>query len=71
MGGGGVVWSYRFIPPPRGVFLREQSVLLDLLFEHSDIAGACAASGLTNASFYRRVHDLRMHLRMFGLREVG
>lgn len=49
----------------------EQSVLLDLLFEHSDIAGACAASGLTNASFYRRVHDLRMHLRMFGLREVG
>ena len=49
----------------------EQSVLLDLLFEHSDIAAACAASGLTNASFYRRVHDLRMHLRMFGLREVG
>lgn len=49
----------------------DQSVLLDLLFEHSDIAGACAASGLTNASFYRRVHDLRMHLRMFGLREVG
>lgn len=48
----------------------EQSVLLDLLFEHSDIAAACAASGLTNASFYRRVHDLRMHLRMFGLREV-
>jgi hypothetical protein len=48
----------------------EQSVLLDLLFEHSDIASACAACGLTNASFYRRVHDLRMHLRMFGLREV-
>ena len=49
----------------------EQSALLDLLTEHSDIASACAASGLSTASFYRRVHELRMHLRMFGLREVA
>jgi len=48
----------------------EQSALLDLLTEHSDIASACAASDLSTASFYRRVHELRMHLRMFGLREV-
>ncbi len=49
----------------------EQSALLDLLSEHSDIASACAASGLPTASFYRRVHELRMHLRMFGLRQVA
>lgn len=49
----------------------QQSALLDLLTEHSDIASACAASGLSTASFYRRVHELRMHLRMFGLREVA
>jgi DNA-directed RNA polymerase specialized sigma24 family protein len=49
----------------------DQSALLDLLTEHSDIASACAASGISIASFYRRVHDLRMHLRMFGLREVA
>ena len=49
----------------------QQSALLDLLTDHSDIASACAASGLSTASFYRRVHELRMHLRMFGLREVA
>lgn len=49
----------------------QQSALLNLLTEHSDIASACAASGLSTASFYRRVNDLRMHLRMFGLREVA
>ena len=49
----------------------EQSALLGLLKEHSDIASACAASGLSTASFYRRVHEMRMHLRMFGLREVA
>ena len=49
----------------------EQSALLDLLSEHSDIARTCAASGTSPASFYRRVHELRMHLRMFGLRAVA
>ena len=49
----------------------EQSALLGLLREHADLASACAASGISTASFYRRVHDLRMHLRMFGLREVA
>jgi len=49
----------------------QQSALLNLLTEHSDIASACAASGLSTASFYRRVNELRMHLRMFGLREVA
>ena len=49
----------------------EQSALLDLLTEHSDIASACAASGLSTPTFYRRVHELRMHLRMFGLRDVA
>ena len=49
----------------------EQSALLDLLTDHSDIASACAASGTSTASFYRRVNELRMHLRMFGLHEVA
>ena len=49
----------------------EQSALLDLLAEHSDTASACAASGLSTASFYRRVNELRMHLRMFGLHAVA
>jgi len=49
----------------------EQSALLDLLTEHSDIASAYAASGLSTPTFYRRVHELRMHLRMFGLRDVA
>ena len=49
----------------------DQSALLDLVYEHPDLVSACAASGASNAAFYRRVHDLRMHLRMFGLRAVA
>jgi hypothetical protein len=49
----------------------EQSALLDLLIKYSDIANACAASGLSSATFYRRVNDLRMHLRMFGIRPAA
>lgn len=50
---------------------REQSALLDMLSEYADLPCACVASDTSAASFYRRVHDLRMHLRMFGLREVA
>lgn len=49
----------------------DQSELLDLVCAYPDLASACAASGISTASFYRRVNDLRMHLRMFGLRDVA
>lgn len=49
----------------------QQSELLDLICAHPDLASACAASGISTASFYRRINDLRMHLRMFGLRDVA
>ncbi len=49
----------------------DQSELLDLICTHPDLVSACEASGISTASFYRRVNDLRMHLRMFGLRDVA
>jgi hypothetical protein len=49
----------------------DQSELLDLICAHPDLVSACAASGISTASFYRRINDLRMHLRMFGLRDVA
>lgn len=49
----------------------DQSELLDLICAHPDLVSACAASGISTASFYRRINDLRMHLRMFGLLDVA
>ena len=49
----------------------EQRSLLDLLATHQDVPVAAKASGMSSATFYRRVADLQMHLRMFGIRPVA
>lgn len=49
----------------------EQRALWALLTEHRDLSVACKASGLTKPTFYRRVANLQMHLRMFGLKAAA
>lgn len=49
----------------------EQIDLFDLLKVHQTLSGACKASGMPSATFYRRFADLQMHLRMFGLRAAA
>ena len=49
----------------------EQERLLDLLATHQDFPTACKASGISTATFYRRVKVLQMHLRMFGMRAAA
>ena len=49
----------------------EQQAIYDLLRTHQDIADAVKASGMSTATFYRRLTDLRMHLRMFGIRPAA
>ena len=49
----------------------EQRSLFDLLAAHQDVPVAAKASGMSSATFYRRVDDLRMHLRMFGIRPAA
>jgi DNA-directed RNA polymerase specialized sigma24 family protein len=49
----------------------DQLSLFRLLAKHHDVADAASASEVPTATFYRRFHDLKMHLRMFGLRAVA
>jgi DNA-directed RNA polymerase specialized sigma24 family protein len=49
----------------------EQAELLDLLASHQDLPTASKACGMSTATFYRRVADLQMHLRMFGIRTAA
>lgn len=49
----------------------EQRSLFELLASHQDLPAAAKASGMSSASFYRRVTDLQMHLRMFGIRTIS
>lgn len=49
----------------------EQAALFDLLAAYQDLPDACTASGMPSATFYRRVTELRMHLRMFGLKAAA
>jgi len=46
----------------------DQKSLFSLLEETGDLPSACKAYGSSPATFYRRVNDLQMHLRMFGLK---
>ncbi len=46
----------------------EQQTLFALLTQHQDLPSACKVSGTSSATFYRRVTDLQMHLRMFGIK---
>jgi DNA-directed RNA polymerase specialized sigma24 family protein len=49
----------------------DQVALFDLLESHQDLPSACKASDISTATFYRRVSDLQMHLRMFGFRAAA
>ena len=49
----------------------EQRSLFDLLAAYQDVPSAAKASGMSSATFYRRVADLQMHLRMFGIRPAA
>ena len=49
----------------------DQSALFDLLCKHADLPAACGESGMSSATFYRRVADIQMHLRMFGIRAAA
>ena len=49
----------------------EQQNLFDLLATHQDLPTAARDSGMSSATFYRRVADLQMHLRMFGIRPTN
>lgn len=49
----------------------EQRALWGLLTEHRDLPVVCKASGLSKPTFYRRLADLKMHLRLFGLKAAA
>lgn len=49
----------------------EQRTLFALLVEHQDVPSACKESEVSTATFYRRVADLQMHLRMFGIKATA
>lgn len=49
----------------------EQRSLYELLALHQDLPAAAKASGMSSATFYRRVADLEMHLRMFGFKTAA
>jgi len=49
----------------------EQRALWGLLAEHGDLSVACKASGLSKPTFYRRVADVQMHLRMLGIKAAA
>ena len=49
----------------------EQEAFIDLLATYQDLPSACKASGISTATFYRRVKELQMHLRMFGMRAAA
>ena len=49
----------------------EQRTLFAVLTEHQDLPDACKASRVSTATFYRRVNELQMHLRMFGFKSAA
>lgn len=49
----------------------DQANLLNALAMHQDLPSAAKALGIPTTTFYRRVTDLQMHLRMFGIRSVA
>jgi len=49
----------------------EQLAFFDLLETHQDLPSAWKACGVSSATFYRRVAEMRMHLRMFGFRSAA
>jgi len=49
----------------------EQAELFDLLATHQDLPTVAKLCGVSSATFYRRIADLQMHLRMFGIRTAA
>jgi DNA-directed RNA polymerase specialized sigma24 family protein len=49
----------------------EQADLFELLSAQQHLPAAARVSGMSSATFYRRVADLQMHLRMFGIRTAA
>ncbi len=49
----------------------EQAGMFALLDNHQDLPAASKASGVSTATFYRRVSELQMHLRMFGFKTAA
>ena len=49
----------------------DQAALLEIIKSSEDLPRAAKASGMATATFYRRVSDLLMFLRMFGIRSGG
>jgi DNA-directed RNA polymerase specialized sigma24 family protein len=49
----------------------EQASMYALLETHQNLPAACKASGVSAATFYRRVSELQMHLRMFGFKSAA
>lgn len=49
----------------------EQRTLFTLLVEHQDLPSACKVCGTSSATFYRRLAELRLHLRLFGLKPAA
>jgi|DEB19_MinimDraft_3_1074340.scaffolds.fasta_scaffold17832_2 hypothetical protein len=49
----------------------DQAALLEIIKSYEDLPRAAKASGMATATFYRRVSDLLMFLRMFGIRSGG
>lgn len=49
----------------------EQAALFQLLEAHQDLPSAAKACGMSSATFYRRVAELQMHLRMFGFKSAA
>ncbi len=50
---------------------KDQRSLFDLLATHQDVPAAAKAASMSSATFYRRLADLQMHLRMFGIRTIS
>ena len=66
--------GYRWQPyePVAWPQLRESgAALLEIIKSYEDLPRAAKASGMATATFYRRVSDLLMFLRMFGIRSSG
>lgn len=60
--------TYRDLLTALAYMTDDQKSLFNLLEESGDLPTACKAYGSSPATFYRRVNDLQMHLRMFGLK---
>jgi len=49
----------------------DQRALFELLQAEGDMASACRAYSGSTATFYRRTSELKMHLRMFGVKSAA